>query len=77
MLGLTLDLENSYVYWMVKDVNKALVYRMEALKGSGILKERTLIKELNASPRYIYFLQFELFDMQWDDSWNRFLISDH
>ena len=55
VLGLTLDLENRYVYWMVKDVNKAIVYRTKALEGSGELQERTLIKELDTPPKYVEF----------------------
>ena len=51
VLGITLDLENRYVYWIVKDLDKALVYRSSALTGSGELSERVMIKELDKPPR--------------------------
>ena len=51
VLGLTLDLENRYVYWIVKDLDKALVYRSSTLTGSGELSDRVIIKELDKPPR--------------------------
>ncbi len=51
VLGLTLDLQGGHVYWMVKDVHRALVYKTGLVTGDAPPGERTLVKELETPPK--------------------------